>query len=63
MFIMIPGILIPGDFCLLCLYLQVKKGVEFNPRNASLLDPPPGDAFAVRIPGVLAIDMNRLSDV
>lgn len=25
-FIMIPGILIPGDFCLLCLYLQVKKG-------------------------------------
>ena len=26
MFIMIPGILIPGDFCLLCLYLQVKKG-------------------------------------
>lgn len=59
-FIMIPGILIPGDFCLLPVFAG-EKG-ELNPipgMPPSLLNPPPGDAFAVRNPQALAIDYEQ----
>ena len=63
-FIMIPGILIPGDlFCLPRLYLAGEKGnLESDPRNAALSFGSSAGRCVCRIRGILrrlAIDYEQ----